>query len=62
MLSDNRISSGLGQRPETLSDNSVSNTAEKIGKIVGSCWKFLFPNGVKNLSSGWKSRLQTPNT
>ena len=43
-------------------DLGEGHCAEKIGKIVGSCWKFLFPNGVKNLSSGWKSRLQNPNT
>jgi len=36
--------------------------AGKIGKIVGSCWKTLFPNAVDNLSSDWKSRPQTPNT
>ena len=52
----NVISAGL-ERP--YSEQALQ---EKIGKIVGSRWKFLFPNGVKNLSSGWKSRLQTPNT
>ena len=39
-----------------------NHCAGKIGKIVGSCWKTLFPNAVENLSSGWKSRPQTPNT
>ena len=41
-------------RPPTVVGIKCHRTG-KIGKIVGSCWEFLFPNGVRNLSSGWKS-------